>query len=430
MSFDDWLIERWRITFVIFFALVAGLLTNQWLLCLLIASISYTAWLLYKINQLYLWLKKNGKEQDLKMSSGIFEHIAYHVIRIEKQRSRSKKRMKNILRRMQGIIKNLPYATLVLNEYNEIDWANQEAIKLLKINIKKDRGQRVENLLRDPQIIYLLEKGKGQEIILNAPHNQQIQLAIQLIIVQKKLKLLIARDITEQMLLDANKKHFIANASHELRTPLTVIMGYFEIMQSTQDFPPYLIPALQSSVDQALNMQNIIEDLLTLSRLENTRLEEQDCEQINLAEIIRTLCQNEAQLNETVHCNYQNINQKLLLNGAKTEISSLCSNLIRNAIRYNPQGTPIIISWQKDQQGAGILQVIDQGKGIASEHLSQLTKRFYRVDKGRSRSTGGTGLGLAIVKHIVERHQSILEIESEINKGSTFKIIFPKKRIF
>ena len=429
MNHDYWLIERWRIILFLFFGLVAGLLTGAWLLCFLMVSISYSTWLLFKLNQLHLWLK-NGKNNPLQQSSGIWEHIYYHLARIEKQSNRRKKRMKVIVRRMQGIIKSLPYATLILNEKNEIDWANETAEHLLKINLKKDRGQRVENLLRHPKIIQLLAKNKEGEIHLNAPHNPQIKLAIQIIVVQKKLKLLIARDNTEQVLLQETQKNFIANASHELRTPLTVVSGYLEMMQTAPDFPNNFVPQLQSTVEQTLHMQNIIEDLLTLSRLENGKLDDNNCEIFSIHHIVKELCLNEAHLDKTLHCDYEKTDSDLKIKASKTEIKSLCGNLISNAIRYTPKGTKIYISWQKNKDGLAVLKVKDEGNGISQEHLSQLTKRFYRIDKGRSRETGGTGLGLAIVKNIVERHQATLQMSSDIGVGSVFKVIFPKERLF
>jgi two-component system phosphate regulon sensor histidine kinase PhoR len=122
------------------------------------------------------------------------------------------------------------------------------------------------------------------------------------------------------------------------------------------------------------------------------------------------------------------LNKNNLL-GDEREILSACSNLVSNAIRYTPEAGAIHVKWDINTEGQGEFSVADTGPGIASEHLSRLTERFYRIDRSRSRDTGGTGLGLAIVKHIASRHQAQLAIESTPGKGSTFMLRFPKERL-
>lgn len=431
MDSNYWSFERWRFVLVLFGGLVGGLLSGYWLISFLVALAIYVVWLLFKLQQLHHWLEKGGKSSAIPDSDGIWERINFHINKTQKRSDRRKERMGTLLKRFQGIITNLPYATVVLTTKNEIDWANKLSVDLLKVDIKKDRGQRIENLIRDPKVIKLLRKNKQKEIEISAPHDKQIKLALQLIPIEGDLKLLIARDISERVHLQQMRKNFIANASHELRTPLTVIAGYLEILQMHKELPQSLLPAVESASEQSMRMQSIIEDLLTLSRLENSELSDEQSEVLPLSEIIRNICSEESVLDEGEHqFDLSQLDESLKLKGSQLEIVSVCSNLIHNAIRYTPENTDITIVWKQLTSGEGLFSVEDKGQGIAPEHLSHLTERFYRVDKGRSQDSGGTGLGLAIVQHIIQRHGGRLDIRSSVGQGSLFSVYFPADIIY
>ena len=257
------------------------------------------------------------------------------------------------------------------------------------------------------------------------------QIAIQVIPVQEGLKLLIARDISERINIYRMRKNFIANASHELRTPLTVIAGYLEIMQEDDSFPQNLQPAVLAATDQSIRMQRIIEDLLTLSRLENSELNDVNSSSIiNVPSILNRVYEDESALiTNQSHTIKKDIDEKLKLKGSDAEIISVCSNLVHNAVRHTKDGTKITIRWQLNSENQACLCIQDNGQGIPAEHIAHLTERFYRVDKGRSRDKGGTGLGLAIVQHIVQRHGGKLTINSTVGKGSEFIACFPEVRV-
>lgn len=433
MDNKDWNTERWRLVLVIFLAFIGGALTGHWLLSLVISLSGYIAWILYKLNELNAWLSKGAKPALLPDSNGIWERITQQVQITHKKSDRRKERMANLLKRQQGIITGLPYATVVLNGNNEIDWANNIADDYLNIDNNIDRGQRLDNLVRLPSIHRLLENKSNDEIEVSLPANDlglSRQLAIQIIPVQSDLKLLIARDISERNNIIKMRKNFIANASHELRTPLTVIAGYLEIMQEDDNFPEHLQPALLSSTDQSIRMQRIIEDLLMLSRLENSELSDESSGIINMPSILERICadENTLILNDS-HTLKKNVDASLKITGSEAELVSVCSNLIHNSIRHTQDNTTIFVKWQLNEENEACLSVIDDGQGIPVEHLSHLTERFYRVDKGRSRDKGGTGLGLAIVQHIVQHHGGNLSIKSEVGKGSEFMVTFPENRL-
>ena len=433
MDKSDWSIERWRIALVIFIAIVGGLITGHWLLALVISLIVYIAWLLYKLKQLHTWLSKGAKPSLLPDSNGIWERITQQIQFTHKKSNRRKERMGTILKRLQGIISGLPYATVVLNGNNEIDWANHLSQEYLDIDIKKDRGQRIDNLIRLPEVHKILEKNKSKEVEVSFPSGDfglERQVAIQIIPIQDDLKLIIARDTSERNNINRMRKNFISNASHELRTPLTVIAGYLEIMQEDDNFPDNLQPALVASADQSIRMQRIIEDLLTLSRLENSELNDNSSSIINVPSILERVYADETTLiNDNSHIIEKKIDETLKIKGSEAEIISVCSNLIHNAVRHTQDGTKVSIEWKLNNQNEACLLISDTGQGIPAEHIAHLTERFYRVDKGRSRDKGGTGLGLAIVQHIVQRHNGKLDIKSEVGKGSVFSVCFPTNRI-
>ena len=239
-----------------------------------------------------------------------------------------------------------------------------------------------------------------------------------------------AQDITERENILRMRKNFIANASHELRTPLTVIAGYLEMIQADEQLPESLGIAVDAAISQSIRMQRIIEDLLTLSRLENSALDDQSCSVIDIASMLQGIINNEKTLIiDNSHTLNATIDHDLKIKGMQTEINSACNNLIHNAIRHTQQGTEINVIWHMQPSGTACLVIKDNGQGISDEHIKHLTERFYRVDKGRSRDKGGTGLGLAIVQHIVLRHGGKLDIQSSLDKGSTFTICFPSKRV-
>ena len=243
----------------------------------------------------------------------------------------------------------------------------------------------------------------------------------------KSKKLLIARDITDLERVDAMRRDFIANVSHELRTPLTVVGGFVESLADNPKLPETDARRYFNLMQEnTRRMQRLLDDLLTLSRLESDH--NLDEEQVNVPDLLRTL-ESEAQaLSRGRHGITLTLESAAYLTGSLQEIHSALGNLVSNAVRYTPQGGTIDLSW-RERDNEAVFAVRDSGMGIAPEHIPRLTERFYRVDHSRSRETGGTGLGLAIVKHVLTRHGARLEVQSIPGKGSTFSAIFPASRV-
>jgi two-component system phosphate regulon sensor histidine kinase PhoR len=226
------------------------------------------------------------------------------------------------------------------------------------------------------------------------------------------------------------RRDFVANVSHELRTPLTVVSGYLETLLEDEDEAALRWRrTLQSMHGQSKRMEGIVEDLLTLSRLE-TRAQPEHQLPVAVPGLLAQVREDAQRLSgEQAHQMTLEADADLWLSGAESELRSLFSNLAFNAVRYTPAGGRIQMRWYADATGAHF-SIQDTGIGIAAQHIPRLTERFYRVDIGRSRGSGGTGLGLAIVKHVLMRHDGQLEIDSQPGKGSMFRCDFAPGRIY
>jgi len=226
----------------------------------------------------------------------------------------------------------------------------------------------------------------------------------------------------EQMRVD-----FVANASHELRTPLSTLIGYAETLrEQADDIDPETRERFLAVVhDEARRMQRVVEDLISLSRIEAEKLIA-PTDAVALAPLIDQAIDSARRMaDERGSTLVREVADDLQPVAAdRSQMLQLLDNLVTNALRYGEPGTPVTIS--ADAEGPMVhLCVRDHGEGIAPEHIRRVTERFYRVDTSRSRSLGGTGLGLSIVKHIVERHRGRLNIESELGEGTCVHVLLP-----
>jgi len=238
-------------------------------------------------------------------------------------------------------------------------------------------------------------------------------------------------DIQRELLrLEQTRRDFVSNASHELRTPLTVLRGYLDMIHEDaiagKDLEPWKKP-LRDMLQQSARMEDIVNDMLTLARLESESARA-EVERVDVPNLLERLARQADSLSGGRHHIRLDIAPGLYLGGQANELQSVFSNLVTNAVQHTPPGSKISISWALCAQGARFA-VSDNGPGIPVADIPRLTERFYRVDVGRSRASGGTGLGLAIVKHALERHDSALEVESAAGAGATFSCVFPQRRI-
>jgi two-component system phosphate regulon sensor histidine kinase PhoR len=226
----------------------------------------------------------------------------------------------------------------------------------------------------------------------------------------------------EQMRVD-----FVANASHELRTPLSTLIGYTEtLLEQGDHIDPETRERFLSVVhDEARRMQRVVEDLISLSRIEAEKFTA-PTEAIALEPLIDQALESERRTaDERGTTLVRHVTPDLpKVAGDRGQIVQLLDNLLSNALRYGEPGTPVTVAARAEGPMVH-LSIADEGEGIAPEHVARVTERFYRVDTSRSRSLGGTGLGLSIVKHIVERHRGRLSIDSELGKGTTVHVLLP-----
>ena len=397
------------------------------IVCLFIMScflILHVFWI-YKLSK---WLS-NPSLSNLPHGTGVWQHIFTKHYQIHKESKKSKKNLVSTLDQFTQAAEALMDGVVALNESNEIIWSNKRSQEMLNLNSKKDTGQPINYIFRNTDLISYLEKGNYEESIkinLDASNTKIIE--IKIVRFGEKQKVLIAKDISQAIKIESERKEFISNVSHELKTPLTVISGFIETLDDILKIKGREHKnILKMMGDHAHNMSKLIDDLLLLSNVESSLFQNRS-EKLVINKIINKIKKSISILDSKNHTIKYRIDQSLKIYGSKKEIESAFTNLITNAIRYTNKNGSISISWGLIN-GLPIFEVRDNGNGIEKKHINKITERFYRVDADRSRKTGGTGLGLSIVKNIINQHNGELKITSEIGKGSTFKLIFSDESI-
>ncbi|HZP12623.1 MAG TPA: phosphate regulon sensor histidine kinase PhoR [Nevskiaceae bacterium] len=373
----------------------------------------------------------NSKRIDLPEVGGLWGSIFEGLIDQQRRHRKRKKRLASIVAQFQASTAALPDGAVVLGPRAEIVWFNKAAQALLGLRAPQDIGLRVANLLRHPNFTRYVDTEEYEgEVEVPSPINRTVTMSLRIIPYGEDQRLMICRDVSERKRLETARREFVANASHELRTPLTVLRGYLDMMipesQGRGALSQWRAP-LKEMRGQAARMENLIADLLRLARLESDAMQNRN-EDVNVPGILRQLVEDAMALSKGRHRIEADIEPDTYLYGRESDVQSIFSNLISNAVQYTPEGGTIRVRWWSDREGAhGSVQ--DTGIGIAPADLPRLTERFYRVDTGRSRASGGTGLGLAIVKHGLEHHEAKLDIDSELGRGSTFTCHFPPSRV-
>jgi len=374
------------------------------------------------------WLE-NPDEVEPPDATGTWGDIFYRLQKLQRRQKASRGRLTSALEQFEHAAMAVPDGMVILNGSEQIDWCNPASRRYLGLDCERDRGQFVRYLLRQAHFLEFLDAADySRRLVCKSPVNREITLSLQLVPFDESKKLLVARDITDLERVDEMRRDFIANVSHELRTPLTVVGGFVETLAGAPD-----LPAADSRhyfdlmLDHTRRMQHLLDDLLTLSRLESADHLLHD-EPVNVPEMAHALKAEAESLSRGRHSVRLEIDSAAWLAGNLQEIRSALGNLVSNAVRYTPEGGAITLAW-RERDGEGEFSVTDTGEGIAAEHIPRLTERFYRVDRSRSREPGGTGLGLAIVKHVLPRHGARLDIQSTPGKGSTFSAVFPAQRV-
>lgn len=342
------------------------------------------------------------------------------IKRIRRQRRRQQQGIQ-LMREFRHAASALPDAVMILDARRHILWMNPRCETLLGLNPSNDLGVTITSLIRTPAFLRWMSHPDGKPITLPAPLNPQLKLAWRRIAYGRNRSMLLARDVTERERVEQTRRDFVANVSHELRTPLTVLTGYLELMDGAEELGAWQ-QAIAQMRQQSGRMQQIIEDLLTLSRLEADHNPERQ-QVLDMPAMMQTLAREAQALSNGRHHIEVELQSRQGLMGSE-QLYQAFSNLVSNAVRYTPENGRITLVWRTGPEG-GEFAVMDTGIGIPRQHIPRLTERFYRVDSDRSREAGGTGLGLAIVKHLLQQHGAHLLVESEVGRGSTFTCAFP-----
>ncbi len=373
------------------------------------------------------WFNRSADERsldELPQGFGAWRGVFVALRRAAKREDQQREELARTLNLFMEASGALPDGIILLDPGDKIEWCNPMACRHFGIDAERDRGFFISNLIRRPAFTEYLVRGEfAQPLIINDPA-RVMTLSIQLLPFQERRRIVVSRDISQLVAIERMRQDFIADVSHELRTPLTVVSGFLEHLIDGADIDPVRRREIEALMhDQTMRMRRLIDDLLTLSKLE-TQGELPVDEWVDMAQLARAMTAEAIALSDGRHDIAAEKIEEIAIRGAPEELRSAFGNLVSNAVRYTPPGGRIVIRLEREQ-GAIRFSVRDSGLGIPAEHIPRVTERFYRVDKSRSRETGGTGLGLAIVKHVLVRHGGRLEIESELGKGSTFHAVLP-----
>lgn len=425
-----WLRVASALGYPIVFSVLVGLVAG-WPVGIAVLTAILFIYLLIHLRYLGMlerWLK-DPEARATPEGRGLWEHAFSSLYQLMRIQSRSQSKLSAAVDRFQSAAQAIPDGVVILDEDDEIQWCNPVAERHLGIDSSADQDRPIKYLLRQTAFTeYLASLNYAEPVVMKSPSVHDTTLSIQLVPFGDAQKLLLSRDISALERVVQMRRDFVANVSHELRTPLTVVGGFLETLLDNES-----VDAVQRRhfeelmLDQTKRMQNLVQDLLTLSKLESSDNAGTE-DYIDMPRLLQSLNEDAKSLSGGQHEIEFVCGLDAGLIGSETEIHSALSNLVSNAIRYTPAGGRIKASWSRRGADAAFA-VDDNGPGIDAQHLPRLTERFYRVDRSRSRETGGTGLGLSIVKHVLTRHQARLEIQSTAGKGSSFTALFPARRI-
>jgi len=398
-----WTFALARLAGILLLGLCAGLLVGPIWLWILGAACFYLAWQLLNLYRVDRWLRLRS-QIDPPRTGGIWGDIVAQVVRLHRRKQYHKQRLVQLYRELRRSTAALPDGVIILSTQREIVWFNRQAAH------------------------YLHGDDFAMPLVIRPPVQLDVFLALQMVPYGGGQSLLLVRDVTRQMRLEAMRRDFVANASHELRTPLTVISGYLDTLADDPSVDSAWQGPIKDMRTQAQRMNTIIADLLELSRLESTD-GEAPRDPIDVPHMLERLHRDALISASRPRHVLLELESSDGLYGSAHEIESAFTNLLVNALKYTLSEGTVRMRWWVDEEGA-YFSVIDSGIGIPAEHIPRLTERFYRVDAGRSRGQGGSGLGLAIVKHALQRHGGWLDVQSTEGKGSTFTCHFPQQRIW
>ncbi len=394
---------------------------------LLIATLLVLVWNFYHQIRLSDWLWKDRKLVP-PSGKGSWAPLFNGIYRLQKRNRRRRKELTTLIRRFRNGAESLPDGAVVFEQNGSIVWCNKLAQELLGLRMPDDVGQYIGNLIRTPDFIEYLAKAEiGEAFEMRSTLHAANTLEFRTMPYAEGELLMVVRDVTQVKQLEGMRRNFFANVSHELRTPMTVLRGYLEMSEDPEMLQGSMWPKAHTvMVEQLTRMESLVEQLLTLSKIEISVKISLD-QKVDIPGMLDVLHKEAQTLSGDNHHQFEfEVDENLAVYGDQDQLRSAISNLVYNAVKHTPPEAKIHVRWFKTKMGPRF-EVIDFGDGIAPHHIDRLTERFYRVDKARSRETGGSGLGLAIVKHALSHHGAELEIKSTLGKGSEFSFTLPEQ---
>ena len=401
---------------------ITSSLINALLVCIFILGL----WVIYQSfqQQRFLDWLQNSSYETCPNGYGIWKLIYSCVHPLLKRGKLQENKLKNNLVAFRRATEAMEDGILIIDNNNQIVAITPRAEHYLKLSQEQDCGSNILNHIRHPSFAeYLLSDSLNKTITIEDLSLDKKALEFKLLPFDATQKIILCRDVTKLRQLEVEKKDFVANASHELKTPLTVINGYLETISEIEINKVEKNRMLAEMLIQTKRMDELINNLLLLSKLEKFDPSENK-RQINISLLVHELSKLSENINKGRHAIYFDIKDGVFVSGTEDNLRSAFWNLINNAIIYTKKGGKIEVSLDSEKDKA-VFAVRDNGPGIEAHHIDKLTERFYRVDSVGSRESGGTGLGLSIVNEIVQKYGASLKIETHPNIGSKFSIIFP-----
>jgi two-component system phosphate regulon sensor histidine kinase PhoR len=416
-----------RLLVVFLLGALAGWALKAFWPAIAITALALLVWHYWRLHRLLLRMDQRQRFSAMN-GQGLWDGLE-NLLHRRQSESRSRiTRLARLLRAYRQAASAMHDGALIIQRASSrIIWFNKASRHLLGLHYPKSLDSNLLDILQSPVARDWLLAGRSDEPLMDlpCPGDENIRLSLRLLPYSNEQWLVVVRDVTQLMRLEQVRRDFVANVSHELRTPLTVVHGYLDMMEPEPDSE--WSPMVDEMRRQSQRMTQLVEDLLTLSRLEaQQHLPE---ETIAMTPMLITLRREAEALSQGRHQIVVEDSAQCDLFGSGKELHSAFSNLVSNAVRYTPSDGRIVIRFARSEDGGAKLAVQDSGYGIPAHHLPRITERFYRVSTSRSRESGGTGLGLSIVKHVLNLHQGRFEIDSEVGRGSTFSCAFGPERV-
>ena len=406
-----------------------GLLFSVPLYGVLTGALLAAGWSALQSDRLLRWLAGAGEPPP--PSWGLWDRVFQRVWKKFQRQDQQLNSLQKSLSTGRDFFSRLDEAVLLLDANLALLWCNGAAGRLLGLSMAEDRGRRVGNLLREPELVGLIEAADPErEGRFQSPSNPQLTLTIRCLPLAGMQRVVHARDHTQINRAECLQRDFISNISHELRTPLTALLSWLELLDqdgSDGEQRSVSAAAIHDMRSQAARIDQLVEKLLALERAETLSVSAPE-EPLAVAEMLTRLCRDRQYRAGPGRSISVECAEGLVILGDGSELYSVFANLVDNAIRHTEAEGGTVRLHAISVTGAVEIAVEDNGIGIEPRHIPRLTERFYQADRSRAGQHGGIGLGLSIVRSALERHQAELHIDSSPGEGSRFACRFPLER--